>query len=72
MGVQKKSLLYFEVIITLYTYKNHTLIFATEAFVPIKRQFVTYNTYKYTYEMKNGHLVAQKNPCDFGKVYYIL
>ena len=43
-----------------------------EAFVPIKLQFVTYNTYIYTSEIKNDHLVAPKNPCDFGKVYYIL
>ena len=71
MGVQK-SLLYFEVSITLYTYKNHTLSSVTEAFVPIKLQFVTYNTYIYTSEMKNGHLVAQKSPCGFGKVYDIL
>ena len=68
----EKSLLYFQVSITLYTYKNYTVSSVTEAFVPIKLQFLTYNTYIYTSEMKNGHLVAPKNPCDFGKVYYIL
>ena len=66
-----KILLYFEVSISLYTYKNDTLSFVTEAFVLIKLQFVTYNTYIYTSQMKNGHLLAPKNPCDFGKVYYI-
>ena len=71
IGVQE-SLLYFEVNITLYTYKNHTLSSVNEALVRIKLQFVTYNTNICTSEMKNGHLVAQKNPCDFGKVYYIL
>ena len=60
IGVQK-SLLYFEVSITLYIYKNDTLSFVTEAFVAI----VTYNTYIYTSEMTNGHLVAPKNPCDW-------
>ena len=71
MGVQK-SLLYFEVSITLYNHKNHTLSTVAEAFVPIKLQFVTYNTYIYTSKIKNDHLVAPKNPCEFGKVYYIL
>ena len=44
-----KILLYFEVSISLYTYKNDTLSFVTEAFVLIKLQFVTYNTYVHTH-----------------------
>ena len=63
-----KSQLYFEVNITLYTSKKDTLSFVTEALVPIKLQFVMYNTYIYTSKMKNGHFVAPKNPCDL-KVY---
>ena len=60
-----KSIFYFDVSIALYIYKNDKLSFVTEALGPIKLPLVTQNKPIDISEMKNGHLMAPKNPSDF-------
>ena len=65
-----KSLMYFQVtIIILYTCKNNKPSFVTGALVPIKLPLLTQNTHICISEMKNCHLVAPKNFCEFRQVH---